>query len=228
MIRLTTGSKGTVREIELSVPRIAFTFSRIGSLISSFPRILGALFLFFFVFVQCASSKNFIFGTVFVRKGFAPDKKSRHVIFPVQIRTGWLMKNQNVDQKKFFESRSYEKLELTILEYGGKVQDKYNAEKQFRTAFAAENSFSEEKGIQIAKQLKGDVVVFTDMTDYGTASGNSVMEVTVKAMDVDNGEILWKAIYSGKARGLSDNIDISILESEIFEHLTDKLKNKTE
>ncbi|PJZ59385.1 hypothetical protein CH367_03995 [Leptospira barantonii] len=194
----------------------------------SFPRIFGAFILFFFVFVQCASSKNFIFGTVFVRKGFTPDKKSRHVIFPVQIRTGWLMKNQNADQKKFLESRSYEKLELTILEYGGKVQDKYNAEKQYRTAFAAENSFSEERGIQIAKQLKGDVVVFTDMTDFGTASGNSVMEVTVKAMDVDNGEILWKAIYSGKARGLQDNIDISILESEIFEQLTEKLKNKTE
>ncbi|AYV57410.1 hypothetical protein EFP84_05995 [Leptospira kmetyi] len=207
---------------------MAFTFSRIGSLISSFPRIFGTFILFFFVFVQCASSKNFIFGTVFVRKGFTPDKKARHVVFPVQIRSGWLMKNQNADQKKFLESRSYEKLELAILEYGGKVQDKYNAEKQYRTAFAAENSFSEEKGIQIAKQLKGDVVVFTDMTDYGTASGNSVMEVTVKAMDVDNGEILWKAIYSGKARGLQDNIDISILESEIFEHLTDKLKNKTE
>ncbi|WP_425268784.1 hypothetical protein [Leptospira barantonii] len=212
----------------MSAPRIAFTFFPNGSPIPSFPRIFGAFILFFFVFVQCASSKNFIFGTVFVRKGFTPDKKSRHVIFPVQIRTGWLMKNQNADQKKFLESRSYEKLELTILEYGGKVQDKYNAEKQYRTAFAAENSFSEERGIQIAKQLKGDVVVFTDMTDFGTASGNSVMEVTVKAMDVDNGEILWKAIYSGKARGLQDNIDISILESEIFEQLTEKLKNKTE
>lgn len=72
------------------------------------------------------------------------------------------------------------------------------------------------------------MAVFTDITDYGTASGNSVLEVTVKAIEVDSGEVVWKAIYSGKALGLQDNIDLSILESEIFEHLTEKLKNKTE
>ncbi|MCG6194210.1 hypothetical protein LFX25_13245 [Leptospira sp. FAT2] len=180
------------------------------------------------MFADCASSKNSIFGTVFVRRGFTPEKKVKHVVFPVQIRSGWLSKEANVEQKKFLESRSFEKLELAILGYGGKIQEKYNAEKQFRTAFEADNSLSEEKGIKIAKQLKGDVVVFTDVTDYGTASGNSVMEVTVKAMDTDSGEIVWKAIYSGKAPGLQDNIDLSILESEIFEHLTEKLKNKTE
>lgn len=165
---------------------------------------------------------------MFVRRGFTPEKKAKHVVFPVQIRSGWLSKEANGEQKKFLESRSFEKLELAILGYGGKIQEKYNAEKQFRTAFEADNSLNEEKGIKIAKQLKGDVVVFTDVTDYGTASGNSVMEVTVKAMDTDSGEILWKAIYSGKAFGLQDNIDLSILESEIFEHLTEKLKNKTE
>ncbi|WP_404820566.1 hypothetical protein [Leptospira yasudae] len=186
------------------------------------------LLLFLFAFADCASSKNSIFGTVFVRRGFTPEKKVKHVVFPVQIRSGWLSKETNVEQKKFLESRSFEKLELAILGYGGKIQEKYNAEKQFRTAFEADNSLNEEKGIKIAKQLKGDVVVFTDVTDYGTASGNSVMEVTVKAMDTDSGEILWKAIYSGKALGLQDNIDLSILESEIFEHLTEKLKNKTE
>ncbi|WP_425593279.1 hypothetical protein [Leptospira yasudae] len=186
------------------------------------------LLLFLFAFADCASSKNSIFGTVFVRRGFTPEKKVKHVVFPVQIRSGWLSKETNVEQKKFLESRSFEKLELAILGYGGKIQEKYNAEKQFRTAFEADNSLNEEKGIKIAKQLKGDVVVFTDVTDYGTASGNSVMEVTVKAMDTDSGEIVWKAIYSGKALGLQDNIDLSILESEIFEHLTEKLKNKTE
>ncbi|WP_425528942.1 hypothetical protein [Leptospira yasudae] len=186
------------------------------------------LLLFLFTFSDCASSKNSIFGTVFVRRGFTPEKKAKHVVFPVQIRSGWLSKEANGEQKKFLESRSFEKLELAILGYGGKIQEKYNAEKQFRTAFEADNSLNEEKGIKIAKQLKGDVVVFTDVTDYGTASGNSVMEVTVKAMDTDSGEILWKAIYSGKAFGLQDNIDLSILESEIFEHLTEKLKNKTE
>ncbi|EMJ59761.1 hypothetical protein LEP1GSC043_1879 [Leptospira weilii str. Ecochallenge] len=139
-----------------------------------------------------------------------------------------MIKNENAEQRKFLESRSYEKLEMAILKYGGKIQEKYNAEKQFRSAFATDNSFSEEKGIQIAKQLQGDVAVFTEVTDYGTASGNSILEVTVKAIDVDSGEIVWKAIYSGKARGLQDNIDLSILESEIFEHLTEKLKNKTE
>ncbi|EMJ94551.1 hypothetical protein LEP1GSC194_4117 [Leptospira alstonii serovar Sichuan str. 79601] len=138
------------------------------------------------------------------------------------------MKNQNAEQKKFLESRSYEKLELAILKYGGKIQEKFEAEKKFRSAFETDNSFNEEKGIQIAKQLEGEVAVFTEVTDYGTASGNSVLEITIKAIDVDSGEIVWKAIYSGKAPGLQDNIDLSILESEIFEHLTEKLKNKTE
>ncbi|AAS71297.1 conserved hypothetical protein [Leptospira interrogans serovar Copenhageni str. Fiocruz L1-130] len=133
-----------------------------------------------------------------------------------------------MEQKKFFESRSYEKLELAILGYGGKIQEKYKLEKLFRSEIESENSLNEEKGIQIAKQLNGDVAVFTDITDYGTASGNSVLEVTVKAIEVDSGEVVWKAIYSGKALGLQDNIDLSILESEIFEHLTEKLKNKTE
>ncbi|WP_244247526.1 hypothetical protein [Leptospira yasudae] len=186
------------------------------------------LLLFLFAFSDCASSKNSIFGTVFVRRGFTPEKKAKHVVFPVQIRSGWLSKEANGEQKKFLESRSFEKLELAILGYGGKIQEKYNAEKQFRTAIEADNSLNEEKGIKIAKQLKGDVAVFTDVTDYGTASGNSVLELTVKAMDTDSGEIVWKAIYSGKALGLQDNIDLSILESEIFEHLTEKLKNKTE
>lgn len=180
------------------------------------------------MFIQCSSSKNSILGTVFVRKGFTPEKKIRHVIFPVRIRSNWLVKKENAEQKKFLESRSYEKLELVILEYGGKIQEKYNAEKQFRSAFETDNSFSEEKGIQIAKQLQGDIAVFTEVTDYGTASGNSILEITLKAIDVDNGDIVWKAIYSGKARGLQDNIDLSILESEIFEHLAEKLKNKTE
>ncbi|EMO11877.1 hypothetical protein LEP1GSC133_0381 [Leptospira borgpetersenii serovar Pomona str. 200901868] len=31
--------------------------------------------LFLFVFIQCSSSKNSILGTVFVRKGFTPEKK---------------------------------------------------------------------------------------------------------------------------------------------------------
>lgn len=159
---------------------------------------------------------------------FYAGKKIRHVIFPVRIRSNWLVKKENAEQKKFLESRSYEKLELVILEYGGKIQEKYNAEKQFRSAFETDNSFSEEKGIQIAKHLQGDIAVFTEVTDYGTASGNSILEITLKAIDVDNGDIVWKAIYSGKARGLQDNIDLSILESEIFEHLAEKLKNKTE
>ncbi|TGK27094.1 hypothetical protein EHQ05_09555 [Leptospira yasudae] len=210
----------------MSAARTAFYFSRTG--IPSYIGRILTLLLFLFTFSDCASSKNSIFGTVFVRRGFTPEKKAKHVVFPVQIRSGWLSKEANGEQKKFLESRSFEKLELAILGYGGKIQEKYNAEKQFRTAFEADNSLNEEKGIKIAKQLKGDVVVFTDVTDYGTASGNSVMEVTVKAMDTDSGEILWKAIYSGKAFGLQDNIDLSILESEIFEHLTEKLKNKTE
>ncbi|TGL77614.1 hypothetical protein EHQ83_05525 [Leptospira yasudae] len=210
----------------MSAARTAFYFSRTGNP-SHIGRIL-TLLLFLFAFSDCASSKNSIFGTVFVRRGFTPEKKAKHVVFPVQIRSGWLSKEANGEQKKFLESRSFEKLELAILGYGGKIQEKYNAEKQFRTAIEADNSLNEEKGIKIAKQLKGDVAVFTDVTDYGTASGNSVLELTVKAMDTDSGEIVWKAIYSGKALGLQDNIDLSILESEIFEHLTEKLKNKTE
>lgn len=139
-----------------------------------------------------------------------------------------VIKKSKCGTKEIFESRSYEKLELAILGYGGKIQEKYKLEKLFRSEIESENSLNEEKGIQIAKQLNGDVAVFTDITDYGTASGNSVLEVTVKAIEVDSGEVVWKAIYSGKALGLQDNIDLSILESEIFEHLTEKLKNKTE
>ncbi|WP_061224740.1 hypothetical protein [Leptospira weilii] len=214
------------RENDLSITYDSFYFSRKRNLIPSFKSLFYLLLLF--VFIQCSSSKNSILGTVFVRKGFTPEKKIRHVIFPVRIRSSWLIKNENAEQKKFLESRSYEKLEMAILKYGGKIQEKYKAEKQFRSAFEADNSFSEEKGIQIAKHLQGDVVVFTEVTDYGTASGNSILEVTVKAIDVDSGEIVWKAIYSGKARGLQDNIDLSILESEIFEHLAEKLKDKTE
>lgn len=159
-----------------------------------------SLFHVLFIFIQCSLQCS-ILGNVFVRKGFAPEKKVRHVVFPVRIRSAWLLKSQNVEQKKFFESRSYEKLELAILGYGGKIQEKYKLEKLFRSEIESENSLNEEKGIQIAKQLNGDVAVFTGITDYGTASGNSVLEVTVKAIEVDSGEVVWKAIYSGKAWG---------------------------
>ncbi|EMY77795.1 hypothetical protein LEP1GSC060_2194 [Leptospira weilii serovar Ranarum str. ICFT] len=212
----------------MAAARNAFYFSRKRNPIPSSKSFFYLLLVFLFTFVQCSSSKNSILGTVFFRKGFTPEKKIRHVVFPVRIRSGWLMKDQNAEQKKFLESRSYEKLELTILKYGGKIQEKFNAEKRFHSAFETDNSFNEEKGIQIAKQLGGEIAVFTEVTDYGTASGNSVLEITVKAIDVDSGEIVWKAIYSGKAVGLQDNIDLSVLESEIFEHLAEKLKNKTE
>ncbi|WP_165783448.1 hypothetical protein [Leptospira ellisii] len=192
------------------------------------PRIWIFFLFLFFVFTDCSTSKNTILGTVFVRRGFTPQKKSKHVVFPVQVRSGWLLKEQSSEQKKFVESRSFEKLELAILNYGGNIQEKYNAEKQFRSVLETEKNFTEETGIKIAKQLKGEVAVFTEMTDYGTASGNSILELTVKAMDVDSGSILWKGIFSGKAFGLQDNIDLSILESEIFEQLTNKLIQKTE
>ncbi|EMO55736.1 hypothetical protein [Leptospira noguchii] len=211
------------RENELY--RIPLYFS--GKRILTSQSLFYVLTIFFFIFVQCSPQYS-ILGNVFVRKGFVPEKKVRHVVFPVRIRSAWLLKSQNVEQKKFFESRSYEKLELAILGYGGKIQEKYKLEKLYRSEIESENLFNEEKGIQIAKQLDGDVAVFTEITDYGTASGNSVLEVTIKAIEVDKGEVVWKAIYSGKALGLQDNIDLSILESEIFEHLTEKLKNKTE
>ncbi|WP_245667162.1 hypothetical protein [Leptospira tipperaryensis] len=187
-----------------------------------------ALILFFLLFTDCSTSKNSIFGTVFVRRGFTPERKTKHIVFPIQIRSGWLLKDQNADQRKFVESRSFEKLELTILNYGGKVQERYNTERQFRSTIENESGFSEEKGIKIAKLLKGDVAVFTDFTDYGTVSGNAILEVTVKAMDVENGEIVWKAMYSGKALGLQDSFDLSNLESEIFTQLTNRLKQKME
>ncbi|KPA24200.1 Uncharacterized protein AMR48_3536 [Leptospira interrogans] len=211
------------RENDLYSSRIPLYF--FGKRILTSQSLFYVLFIFFVIFVQCSPQYS-ILGNVFVRKGFAPEKKVRHVVFPVRIRSAWLLKSQNVEQKKFFESRSYEKLELAILGYGGKIQEKYKLEKLFRSEIESENSLNEEKGIQIAKQLNGDVAVFTDITDYGTASGNSVLEVTVKAIEVDSGEVVWKAIYSGKALGLQDNIDLSILESEIFEHLTEKIKKQ--
>lgn len=149
-------------------------------------------------------------------------------MFPVRVRSGWLLKDQHLEQKKIIETRNFDKLELAILNYGGKIQEKYNTEKQFRSTLESENAFSDEKGIRIAKQLKGEVAVFTEVTDYGASSGNAILEVTVKAMDVDNGEILWKGIFSGKALGLQDSVDMSILESEIYEQLTKKLIQKTE
>ncbi|TGK26132.1 hypothetical protein [Leptospira stimsonii] len=220
--------KVPTKENELFPAYNADPFSRKESILLSCYRFPIALILLFLLIIGCSTSKNSIFGTVFVRRGFTPEKKTKHIVFPIQIRSGWLLKDQNADQRKFVESRSFEKLELAILNYGGKVQERYNAEKQFRSTLENEPGFSEEKGIKIAKLLKGDVAVFTDFTDYGTASGNAILELTIKAMDVENGEIVWKAMYSGKALGLQDSFDLSNLESEIFEQLTNRLKQKTE
>ncbi|WP_061248443.1 hypothetical protein, partial [Leptospira noguchii] len=151
------------RENELY--RIPLYFS--GKRILTSQSLFYVLTIFFFIFVQCSPQYS-ILGNVFVRKGFVPEKKVRHVVFPVRIRSAWLLKSQNVEQKKFFESRSYEKLELAILGYGGKIQEKYKLEKLYRSEIESENLFNEEKGIQIAKQLDGDVAVFTEITDYGT------------------------------------------------------------
>ncbi|MBM9576253.1 hypothetical protein JWG45_03710 [Leptospira sp. 201903070] len=225
---MTSPRKGPTKENELSAARNADPFSRKENIFLSFYRFPFALILFFLLFTDCATSKNSIFGTVFVRRGFTLERKTKHIVFPIQIRSGWLLKDQNADQRKFVESRSFEKLELTILNYGGKVQERYNTERQFRSTMENDSAFNEEKGIKIAKLLKGDIAVFTDFTDYGTASGNAILEVTVKAMDVENGEIVWKAMYSGKALGLQDGFDLSNLESEIFEQLTNRLKQKTE
>ncbi|EMF82683.1 hypothetical protein LEP1GSC188_2997 [Leptospira weilii serovar Topaz str. LT2116] len=57
----------------MSITYDSFYFSRKRNLIPSFKSLFYVLLLF--VFIQCSSSKNSILGTVFVRKGFTPEKK---------------------------------------------------------------------------------------------------------------------------------------------------------
>ncbi len=170
----------------------------------------------------------------FVNPGIKNMNINTYLVFPAIIHAAWLNKKNEEVTRKSFEQRNADKLELMLLRLGYNCVDRSKLEKILTEQKLSLSGVTVENAKNIGKLLAADAVVIVTIPDTGWFSEQnmSFTNISVKAVSVRTGSIVWKSILKGTVahdyKKIHDRIVVDHIESKLYRLLEEKLRKHLE
>lgn len=121
--------------------------------------------------------------------------------------------------------------ETAFLETGARLVERARLREVLGEAALSASGLTEEDTVRLGKLLSADAVLFGTVTAYhkgGFGSQATTVSLTVKAIDVASGAILWKgtSTYTGAPMGTNYSIDPAVAARDAAKGLVAELLKK--
>lgn len=121
--------------------------------------------------------------------------------------------------------------ETAFLMTGARLVERSRLKEVLGEAAFSASGLTEEDGVKLGRLLSADAVVVGVVTAYrqgGFGSTATTVGLTVKAIDVESGTILWKGsgTYTGAPMGTNYSIDPAIAAKEAAKRVVEELLQK--
>lgn len=159
---------------------------------------------------------------------------NNYLVFPAQIRAAWLYKKGEEIMRKGYEQRNADKIELMLLRLGYNCIDRSKLDKILTEQKISLSEVTVDKAKNIGNILIADAVVIVTIPDMGWFKDQnmSFTQISVKAVSVKTGSVIWKSILKGTVvhdyKKIHDRIVVDYIESRLYRLLEEKLRKYLE
>lgn len=122
--------------------------------------------------------------------------------------------------------------ESAFLETGARIVERSQLDKAIQEAAFANSGLTENDGVALGKLVSANAVVLGSVTEYhkgGFGSKATTVSVSVKAIDVETGTIIWKgqSTYTGASMGREYTIEPEAVAPAVAKALVQDLLVKS-
>jgi hypothetical protein len=170
----------------------------------------------------------------FVNPGIKNMNINSYLVFPAIIRAALLHKKNEEMMKKSYEKRNADKIELLLLRLGYNCIDRSRLNRILAEQKLSLSEMTAGRAKKMGKLLVVDAVVIVTILDMGWFKDQnmSFTHISVEAVSVQTGSVIWKTILKGTAvhddKMIHSRIVVDSLESRLYRLLEDKLRKYLE
>jgi curli biogenesis system outer membrane secretion channel CsgG len=194
---------------------------------------LRCLFLMFFL-VSChlkGAAKAEVFATPQVKA----NPPQTYAILPFEMRLSPSRGALRLDNALKYPNAAAvvtDAFESAFLETGARIVERSQLDKALSEAALANSGLSENDSVALGRLVSANAVVLGAVTEYhkgGFGSKATTVSVSVKAIDVETGTILWKGqgTYTGATMGREYSIEPEAVAPQVAQALVRDLITKS-
>jgi hypothetical protein len=183
------------------------------------------------VLIVAVTADAGINSNIFFNNKIKITRDTKFVVLPFELTASW--RNPPTDiTRKMIETKNTEKCEISLFKAGVAVIERNRLDKVLSEQALSQTGITENDSIKIGKILSGDIVVMGIIpawTYYKNVKRGHI-EIIIKGVDVETGEVVFKAIFNSKFHTAEGKFryDISQLETKIYKALGEKIKTEVE
>ena len=180
--------------------------------------------------ITCLFAED-IYSRFYFMEGYSISKKTRIAVLNFECNPGWSTTNEDKNFLRTIEKKNIEKMEMVLLESGFTLVERIKLEKLLEEKKLSLAGLTDSRSQEIGSFLNADIVVFgliPSWTFYQSRKTGTI-EMIIKAIDVNTGNIVFKAVYNHQFKTENDTFryDISKIEDIIyFNLLENELKKR--
>jgi len=165
-----------------------------------------------------------IYSQFYFQDGYGVSKKTKVAVLNFECNPGW--SSGDGTYLRTIEKKNLEKLETVLLQSGFSLVERNRLEKLLDEKKLSLAGLTDSKYQEIGSFLNADIVVFGLIPSWTYFQGRKTgtIEIMIKAIDVNTGGIVFKAIYNHQFKTDDETFryDISKVEDRIYFELFGK------
>jgi hypothetical protein len=150
---------------------------------------------------------------------YSLSKKTKIAVLNMECQPGWST-NADTNFTQTVEKKNIEKLEFAFLESGLTLVERSKLDNLIAEKKLSLVGLTESDSQKIGNFLNADIVVFglIPAWSYYHANDTALIQIMIKAIDVNTGQIIFKAMFNHqfKTNGPNFRYEISKIEDKIY------------
>ena len=179
-----------------------------------------------------ANAGDGINSDIYFNKSVHITQNTKFVVLPFILTASWAQTPNEASTKKNVEDKNTEKFELSLLNAGVKVIERNKLDKLLSEQSLSKTGITESDSIKLGKILSADVIVLgtIPMWTYYEKTNKGFIEILIKGVVVETGEIIFKTVFDSKINTTYDDFryDMAQLETKSYKMLGEKIREAVE
>jgi hypothetical protein len=167
---------------------------------------------------------------IFFSKKIKLTQKTRVAVVPFELTVSWAASPSEAAVKKSVESKNTEKFELALLQSGVTVIERNKLDKVLAELSINQSGLTDENSMKVGKMLAADIIVTGNIPlwSYHDKIKKGFIEILIKGIVVETGEIAFKASFSTQIDTTNDEFRFQMaqLETKIYAIFGENMEKK--
>jgi curli biogenesis system outer membrane secretion channel CsgG len=191
----------------------------------------ATLFAFCFILGSCAISATAEITATPLLKEKPPQS---YALLPFELRLSPSLKTLRVENALKYPNAAKvvtDAFETALLETGARIVERSQLDKALKEAAFANSGLTEANSIELGKLVSASTIVMGSVTEYhkgGFGKKETTVSVSVKAIDVESGTILWKGsgLFEGAKFGPKYSMEPEVAVPQLAKAFVQELIKK--